>query len=53
MIPGPIAVMAAIARAQSLEGARNVENQLQAQQQLSNFLNYGPGYQPGSAQMFH
>ena len=20
---------------------------------LSNFLNYGPGYQPGSAQMFH
>jgi P-type conjugative transfer protein TrbJ len=47
------AVMAAIARAESLEGARNVENQLQAQQQLSNFLNYGPGYQPGSAQMFH
>jgi len=47
------AVMAAIARAQSLEGARNVENQLQAQQQLSNFLNYGPGYEPGSAQMFH
>ena len=47
------AVSAAIARAQSLEGARNVANQLQAQQQLSNFLNYGPGYQPGSAQMFH
>ena len=47
------AVMAAIARAQSLEGARTVENQAQAQQQLSNFLNYGPGYQPGSAQMFH
>ena len=47
------AVMAAIARAQSLEGARNVENQLQAQQQLTNFLNYGGGYQPGSAQMFH
>jgi len=47
------AVMAAIARAQSLEGARNVENQLQAQQQLSNFLNYGAGYQAGSAQMFH
>jgi len=46
-------VMAAIARAQSLEGARTVANQLQAQQQLSNFLNYGPGYQPGSAQMFH
>ena len=46
------AVMAAIARAQSLEGARDVENQEQAQQQLSNFLNYGAGYQPGSAQMF-
>ncbi|HXZ17301.1 MAG TPA: P-type conjugative transfer protein TrbJ, partial [Roseiarcus sp.] len=47
------AVMAAIARAQSLEGARKVENQEQAQQQLTNFLNYGGGYQPGSAQMFH
>ena len=47
------AVMAAIARAQSLEGARNVENQEQAQQQTSQFLNYGAGYQPGSAQMFH
>ncbi len=47
------AVMAAIARAQSLEGARTVENQAQAQQQLSNFLNYGSGYQAGSAQMFH
>jgi len=46
-------VTAAIARAQSLEGARNVENELQAQQQLATFLNYGPGYQPGSAQMFH
>ena len=47
------AVLASIARAQSLEGARNVANELQAQQQLSNFLNYGPAYQPGSAQMFH
>jgi type IV secretion system protein TrbJ len=47
------AVMAAIARAQSLEGARNVANQAQAQQQLTNFLSYGPGYQPGAAQMFH
>ena len=46
-------VMAAIARAQSLEGARNIENELQAQQQLATFLNYGPGYEPGSAQMFH
>ena len=47
------AVMAAIARAQSLEGARNVENEEQAQAQANNFLNYGAGYQPGSAQMFH
>ena len=47
------AVMTAIARAQSLEGARVVANQAQAQQQLTNFLNYGGGYQPGSAQMFH
>jgi P-type conjugative transfer protein TrbJ len=47
------AVMAAIARAQSLDGARGVENELQAQQQMTNFLNYGAGYQPGSAQMFH
>jgi P-type conjugative transfer protein TrbJ len=47
------AVMSAIARAQSLEGARNVANEAQAHQQLANFLNYGSGYQPGSAQMFH
>jgi len=45
--------MAAIARAQSLDGARNIETEAQAQQQMSNFLNYGAGYQPGSAQMFH
>ena len=42
------AVMAAIARAQSLEGARNVDSQEQAQQQLTAFLNYGAGYQPGT-----
>jgi P-type conjugative transfer protein TrbJ len=47
------AVMAAIARAQSLEGARNVESEEQARAQLNRFLDYGPGYQPGSAQMFH
>ena len=47
------AVMAAIARAQSLEGARAIEGEAQGKQQLSNFLNYGAGYQPGSAQMFH
>lgn len=47
------AVMAAIARAQSLEGARTVESQEQAQQQTTRFLNYGTGYQAGSVQMFH
>ncbi len=47
------AVIAAMARAQSLDGARKVENQAQAQAQITNFLNYGAGYQPGSAQMFH
>ena len=47
------AVMAAIARAQSLEGARQVESEEQAQTQISNFLDYGTGYQPGTAQMFH
>ncbi len=47
------AVLAAIARAQSLDGARAVENQEQAQIQLSQFLNYGPGYQPQTVQMFH
>jgi type IV secretion system protein TrbJ len=47
------AVMAAIARAQSLAGARSVEDEQQAQAQTSNFLNYGAGYQPGNAQMFH
>jgi P-type conjugative transfer protein TrbJ len=47
------AVMAALARAQSLEGARDIANQAQAQQQITNFLNYGAGYQPGNAQMFH
>ena len=29
------------------------ETQAQAQAQTDNFLNYGPGYQAGSAQMFH
>ncbi len=47
------AVIAAIARAQSLEGARTIENQEQAQVQLSQFLNYGTGYQPQTVQMFH
>jgi P-type conjugative transfer protein TrbJ len=47
------AVMAAIARAQSLDGARTVEAQEQARTQTTQFLNYGAGYQPGNAQMFH
>ena len=47
------AVMAAIARAQSLEGARNVESEEQERAQFTRFLDYGLGYQPGSAQMFH
>ena len=46
-------VLAAIARAQSLEGARTVENEEQAQQQLQHFMNYGAGYQPQAGQMFH
>jgi P-type conjugative transfer protein TrbJ len=47
------AVMASIARAQSLEAARTLATEAQGQAQTNNFLNYGPGYQPGSAQMFH
>ncbi|HEX4077427.1 MAG TPA: P-type conjugative transfer protein TrbJ [Rhizomicrobium sp.] len=47
------AVLAAIARAQSLEGARRVENQEQAQVQITQFLSYGGGYQPQPVQMFH
>ena len=47
------ALMASIARAQSLDAARTLETQAQAQVQTSNFLNYGGGYQAGSAQMFH
>ena len=47
------AIMASIARAQSLDAARRLETQVQAQAQTQAFLNYGAGYQPGSAQMFH
>ena len=46
------AVIASIARAQSLDGARNVENDEQAQVQLSQFLSYA-GYQPQPVEMFH
>jgi len=47
------AVISAMARAQSLEGARKVESQAQAQQQLNNFLNGGQGYQPQPVTLFH
>jgi P-type conjugative transfer protein TrbJ len=47
------AVMASIARAQSLEGARAVQSQAQARLQLGRFLNYGSGYQTQTVQMFH
>ena len=46
------AVMASIARAQSLESARAVASQAQAREQLQRFLDYGPGYQPQTARMF-
>jgi P-type conjugative transfer protein TrbJ len=47
------ALIASIARAQSLVAARTLETQAQAQAQTNNFLNYGAGYQAGSAEMFH
>jgi len=47
------AVITAMARAQSLEGARAVESQAQAQAQLNNFLNGGQGYQPQPVTLFH
>ena len=47
------AVLASLARAQSLDGASQVASKAQAQQQLQNFLNYGGGYQSAAAQMFH
>ena len=47
------AVMASIARAQSLESARTVASQAQAREQMERFLNYGPGYQAQTVRMFH
>jgi P-type conjugative transfer protein TrbJ len=47
------AVMASIARAQSLESARTVQSQAQAKEQLDRFLNYGSGYQAPTVKMFH
>jgi P-type conjugative transfer protein TrbJ len=46
-------VIAAMARAQSLDNAGRLESEAQGQQQMQNFLNYGAGYQPGNAQMLH
>ncbi len=46
-------VISAMARAQSLDNAGRLESEAQGQQQMQNFLNYGAGYQPGNAQMFH
>ncbi|MBB2198737.1 P-type conjugative transfer protein TrbJ [Gluconacetobacter sp. 1c LMG 22058] len=47
------AVVTAMGRAQALDGARQVESEEQGRAQLANFLNYGAGYTPGTAQMFH
>jgi type IV secretion system protein TrbJ len=47
------AVMASIARAQSLESARAVASQAQAREQMERFLTYGPGYQAPTVRMFH
>ncbi len=47
------AIMASIARAQSLESARTVASQAQARQQMERFLNYGSGYQAQTVRMFH
>jgi P-type conjugative transfer protein TrbJ len=47
------AVLASIARAQSLDAARGLETAEQAYVQSNNFLDYGAGYQSGNAQMFH
>lgn len=47
------AVMAATARAQNLDAARSLESQAEGQAQMQGFLNYGAGYQPGNARMFH
>lgn len=47
------AVMASIARAQSLESARAAASQAQAREQMDRFLNYGPGYQAQTVRIFH
>jgi type IV secretion system protein TrbJ len=47
------AVIVAQARAQSLEGARLIANQAQAQVQINRFLMTGQSYQAQTVQMFH
>ena len=47
------AVMASIARAQSLEPPARSKPRRRRKRRCNNFLNYGSGYQAGSAQMFH
>ena len=46
------ALLAAQARAESLEGARAAATQAQAREQLRRFLQRPNGYQPGDARMF-
>ena len=48
-----IALESANGRAQALVAAAKATDQNQSSTEFSNFLNYGAGYQPGSAQMFH
>jgi type IV secretion system protein TrbJ len=45
-------VIAAMARAQSLDSTAKLESKAQAQQQLNNFLNEGTGYQAQTVTMF-
>jgi P-type conjugative transfer protein TrbJ len=47
------ALVAAQARARSLDGARSVASQEQARAQLQRFLSGGQGYQAQTVQMFH
>jgi P-type conjugative transfer protein TrbJ len=48
-----IALESANGRAQALVAAEKATDQNQSSTEFTNFLNYGVGYQPGSAQMFH
>jgi P-type conjugative transfer protein TrbJ len=48
-----IALESANGRAQALVAAAKATDQNQSSTEFTNFLNYGAGYQPGSAQMFH